>query len=211
MTDAELSATLVHVRRASRLLVAYQRRMNEVFYRVHLALDRKGLKHRWWGSDRHKTPARSHVAQFAPVKWAWDLYPGLTLAAEWCSEGALPLRRVYLALDTDTGFDTSTSAGEPDPTKFALPPEEAHTRLRAGLYTASGQAPPWVQIRVNALEGRWHHAVGRDIDWKWECWSGTYQYLEVPVASLISGDAVQDRLVAPLAAWADRHAPGAPR
>lgn len=206
MTEAELARTLADVRRASRLLVAYQRRMNEVFYRVHLALQARGLEHRWWGSDRHRTPARSHVLQFAPGKWAWDMFPGLSLAAEW-STGGPAVRRVYLALDTDTGFEKPASGGEPDPTCFSLAPDDARTRLRAGLYTADRADPPWVQIRVHALEHRWHRAVDQEIDWDWQGWRGTYRYLEVPAEALVSGDAVDRLLVQPLAAWADRHAP----
>ena len=212
MTEAELAATLVEVRRAARLVVAWQQRVNEVFFRVHRTLEDQGLHLQWWGPNRYKALESASRPQFAPHKWAWDLFPGLTLAADWATPAA-PVRRVYLALDTDTALIGAQDGGqEPDPTTFApVDGPDARTELWLGLYTADHADPPWGPIRTATLAERWRDALDRDIPWTHDRWSGTYQCRWLPAQKLTDADAVDRLLLGPLVEWVRDHAPGAPR
>ena len=190
--EAELAASLADVRRAFRLAVAYQQRMNALFHKVHLALGDEGVGLDWWAPNRQNPPMKWDKPQFRPTTWAWDLFPGHSLSAEWSDTSAAPARRVWLALDTDTALQAAKArGGEPDPTLFR---DDGRTELWAEVCTWANPATPWSTIWP-ALQPRWRE--GPDKEWQWAAagTTGTYTAFCVPVEKLTTPEAADTLLV----------------
>lgn len=190
MNDLDLSGVLTDVRRAYRLVVSFQRRMNEVFHAVHELLQKDGLEFKLWWPYHHNPPLKHNKPQFQPQTWAWDLFPGLCMTSEWRDDAGPVVRRVWMALETDTALaDAKTRGGQPEPTSFG-PVEDSRTELWFGLYTADATPLDWDVVWKEELEARWKTAKDKPIDWTLGRISGTYECFCVPVQELTSPDAV---------------------
>lgn len=200
-TETELEAALADVRRSYRVVVAYQRRMNEIFHRFHLGMADLGLPFAWWYPSGYAPPLGFKEVQFAPNKWAWDLFPGFQLAAAWERPGP-PARHVVLLLQTDDAW-TKPPHGEPDPSDFA-PVETAHTRLWVGLHRADDAAPSpnWGEVRRWFVAHR-EAATLAPVPWAVAGATGRSSALRVPVARLVDAGAVTRELVEPVRRWLD--------
>jgi hypothetical protein len=123
----DLRAALADVRRAYRLVYAYQRRVFDLFGAVAEPLESNGFEFDRWEPTLFAMPGRHF---YKPDRWAWDFLPGYNLWAAWNRARAGDHRRVVLALDSDTGFDRKR--GEPDPADF-IPAEKSQSELVVSL------------------------------------------------------------------------------
>ncbi len=202
--DMQIQQALVDVRRAYRIAVAFQQRINEVFQRFHETMEYEGFTFKWWGPNYYATPMTVNYAPFR--KWAWDMFPGFSMGAEWLGPESAPVRRIYLSLETDTGFEKR--GGEPDPSAFKTRPEDAKTELWAGLWTSDTAGPDWAaaweDLKPRYLEGRWdpaQYALPEPIRWSAGGSSGTYSAYGCDVAELLDGPDVERVLLDPVRRW----------
>ncbi len=195
----DLKAALTDVRRAFRLIYAYQRRVSDILAEVSAALDANGLKFFEWSPHLFGPPARSGTEFFRADRWAWDMMPGYSPRCEWRSEAvAVSVRRVVLVVRADSGF--RTQYGEPDPQDF-VSVEDATSDLRVGLWRASAKVEDW-EMAVKTV-----HALPDVFDGKERAArvgpaEVAYRHLAVELADLPDAAAVRTRLLDPLTAWA---------
>ena len=204
MTEAVLAEALAAVRTAYRVVVAYQRRMNEVFHRMHDCLLAEDFEFQWWWPNRYARPMRQNKVQFAPHKWAWDLFPGYCLSAEWQNSTSLPVRKVWMGLETDSAIGPAKErGGQPDPATFApVDDPSSRTEIWAGLYTADSADVNWDRVWKNELSARWGDARDNELAWEHAGISGTYQCFCVPVERLVSRERVDALLAHRVRDWA---------
>jgi hypothetical protein len=206
MSNSELADSLVEVRKAFRIAVAYQRRVNELFYEVHKIVGGSGFNSVRWQPNYYHAPDSANKPQFSPDKWAWDMFPGYCLSAEWRTEGP-PFRRVWVGLDTDTAFfkaKKDANGGQPDPVAFApADSPDSRSELWVGLYT-SDKPIDWTSLWKEKLSKEWTQAIDKDHPWTFDSnkITGTYRCFCVPLDSLDSLDAIQTRLLDPIQSWA---------
>lgn len=206
MTDNanDMRAALTDVRRAYRIAVAFQQRINEVFQRFHETMEYEGFTFKWWGPNYYGTPMTVNYAPFR--KWAWDMFPGFSMGGEWLGPGTAPVRRVYLSLETGRRFEKR--GGEPDPAAFTTRAEDARTELWVGLWTAD-KAPPdwggaWKDVKPQHLKGRWdpsQRALPEPLSWSAGTSTGTYATYRVDVGDLLDRSDVDRSLLEPARRW----------
>lgn len=145
--ESELTRQFVEVRRAFRLVHAYQRRLLDLLRlvgdRVRAAYPDPNFG--MWSPSGYSAPPRSDV-DITRGKWAWDFLPLYRFQLDWRSSdrpkaGAL---LVGLRHEADTGYG-STGPGEPDSLKFGEenPPAVHRTTLTAYVI-AVGDGDPQV-------------------------------------------------------------------
>jgi hypothetical protein len=198
LDEAGLAEALVEVRRSYRVVVAFQRRINEIFHRFHLKMSDAGLSFVEWYPVRNNAPGRSKNIQFAPHKWAWDLFPGYSLQAVWRQDGP-PAVQVILSLVTDTGWK-KPSSGEPDPRDFG-PVEEGSTQLWVSRSRADAGTPGWDRVWNESVKSRWKEGWGKDLRWELEGYRGSYRTDAVGVEKLTGGGQVEELLFRPVLEW----------
>lgn len=201
----QLSAALTDVRKAYRLIHAYQQRVWDLLRVVDHTLAHAGLPFQHWQPMQFWSPPQKKT-RFFVERWAWDFLPAYEIGCEWQEESkaALPVRRVFVIVAADSGYDNSTQE-EPDPSKFE-PAEKSKTAIRIGLWTASTGAPNWGEAwagfpaDARDREDETHTGVVKNVTY-------TYRYLRVDVAGLVDEAAVQAKLLQPIKTWLDEKKP----
>lgn len=196
-TRAQLAGALTDVRRAYRLIHAYQRRLWDLLRVVDHDLAQAGLKFKRWMPMQVSTPPQPKT-RFFVERWSWDFLPAYEVGCEWQGKSvdAKAIRRVFVIAAADSGYDNQAQ-GEPDPSTFE-PVEASTTQLRVGLWTASMTSPnwgeAWEKVEDDAREGETYSlTVKNDIY--------TYRYHLIDVADLVNEAAVQAKLLQPIKAW----------
>lgn len=194
-----LPAALADVRRAYRLVQAYQRRLCDLFQLIDEELVEKHQFQFWlWDPFHASRPTQRKTRFFRPKTWAWDLSPGYQVQCQWTATVKKRTRRVAILAIADTGFgDTGTP--EPDPGKFA-PVEECGTELLIGLWTAETSQPDWdtawerMQQVKDYFDGKSHQVT---VDGK----AYVYESRNVSVVDLVDEAAVRAKLLGPIDDW----------
>lgn len=206
--NLDLGAALTDVRRAYRLIYAYQRRLSDLLQEVSSTLAAQGLEFYWWEAQLFGGVGRGGTPFFASGRWAWDMLPGYAPHCDWRSAAGLDQKRVVVVTRADTGF--LAKQGEPDPANF-VPVESSHSELQIFLCRAKG-----VTLSPTAYDA-WDQAW----DAAWETVKGlpnlrdghdhvgvigpaqfTYRYIAIDLAGLPDAAAVRAKLIDPLVAWA---------
>ncbi len=198
--NLDLAAALTDVRRAYRLVYAYQRRMNDLMAEIDTALAEQGLEFEVWRPVFNASPPRSGTAYFRG-RWAWDMLPGYATQVQWCDSARRKgsRRRVVVQAVADSGrtFD----GAEPDPVDFEAA-EESETQLRIGLWTTTASQPAWdaAWSAVSTRDRYWEGVQDAEID------GGhyTYEYVGVDVASLVDARATKALVIERLTTWATK-------
>ncbi len=195
----DLSTALADVRRAFRLVYAYQRRLFDLYAEVDGLLVEKGLAFERWGAVWNASPPRTGTPFFRN-KWAWDMLPGYALGCYWVDQkprGGLR-RRLLLQAIADTG--RTYDGAEPDPVQFD-DVETARSTLRMGRWTSTAGKPDWNAAwqRISDKEWDWEGRATVEIDGA----AYTYEYAEQDLSELVDPDAVRALLIEPLGRWAD--------
>lgn len=194
----ELDAVLGDVRRAWRLVYAWQRRVNDLVAHVDAALVGRGYAFEEWRPTRYSPPPRTGTPFFRDSTWAWDMLPGYRFWVSWVrwdAEGGRT-RRVTLDVCADTGF--RKEGVEPDPADF-LPAAQSDSVAWLGWWTATTHSPDWAAgwrelTRTPIVAGEQKSAVAAGV---------TYTVISraVPLAALPDLPDVDDELVTPTLAW----------
>jgi hypothetical protein len=129
----DLPEKLTNVRRATRLLAAYYRRVMSVLTLINQANEAipvVALKFTRWDPAHTDPIGKQTTSPFG--RWGWDFLPLSYSTFRWSTEGALtPVRPgsafVGIWHEVDDGY-TSSGADEPDPTTFGAA-EAQRTRL----------------------------------------------------------------------------------
>jgi hypothetical protein len=189
----ELKAALTDVRRAYRLVYAYQRRVFDLIGAVADPLETNGFEFDRWEPTIFFQPGRSF---YKPDKWAWDFLPAYHFWAGWNRDRHGDVRRVLIAVNSDTGFERKR--GEPDPADF-IPAEKAQSELRLTLIRAE-TAPAW--DRLNGILATLDSAQdGADQDVDVGGVPVSVRRVRLDLSELIDEAAVDRRLLAPLRQW----------
>ncbi len=195
----ELAAALTDVRRAFRLVYAYQRRLFDLYAEVDAVLLEKGLAFDQWGAVFNAPPPRKGTPFFRN-RWAWDMLPGYAVGSFWADEKPRKglRRRFLLQALADTG--RTFSGAEPDPVQFEAV-EESRSALRMARWTTTAGSPDW--------NGAWQMVSSKDWSWKGRATveldgaTYTYEYEERDLTELVDPAAVRALLLDPLGRWAD--------
>ena len=195
----DLPAALTDVRRAYRLVHAYQRRMLDLLQKVDEILAEGGLEFVRWDPLSYARPCRSGTPVFRRGQWAWDLLPGYRFHCQW-EAGPTDItgsRKVSVQPVADTGFEKS--GREPEPGEFRGV-DDCGTQMWIGLWATDSDEPKWGSAWTAAQEVVTPHD-GEAHDVEVEGVSYTYQYLHVDVASLTDPEATEGMLFTPLREW----------
>ncbi len=197
MSRDALSDTLVDVRKAYRLIHAYQRRVWDLLRVIDLSAANAGLAFKGWKPMNVNPPPKSKT-KFFVGRWAWDFLPAYDLGCEWEKTEKKGTRRVYVIARADTGYD-ARGEGEPDASTFT-PAEEGATEVRIGLWTASTATPDWrgawqeVEAKIKRREDETYTLTVKGVTYR-------YRYARVNVADLVDEAAVKARVLAPIERW----------
>lgn len=199
----QLAAALADVRRAWRTVVAYQQRVNEIFYQFHLAMTKNDLAFLEWGSHASRRVKNRGTRQFEPNHSAWSLFPGMSMYATWQRVLPLPVQYVWMGLYTDTACGAAGSQSDPNPDPFRFADVEgptSKTEIWFGLQTCGQPNPNWADA-WDVIQPHWKETVRKDFPWSTGSHSGVYRSFGVPVETLVSADAVDHELVRPVLDW----------
>lgn len=202
ISSKELADALVDVRKAYRLIHAYQQRIWDLLRTTDRLLSDAGLPFQRWQPQNVLPPPRGGT-RFFTDRWVWDFIPAYQLSCQWQGTNRKTkfTRRVYLIAIADTGYDPNCK-GEPDSKNFE-DAEKSRTELSVGLWTATTPSPDWneawaaIQKSKHAHDGKTHSVTIKGTTY-------TYRYLRIDVAELIDDEAVKTRLRAPIEAWLDK-------
>lgn len=194
----ELKAALEDVRRAYRLLHAYHRRVNDMFYAVHEFLEKRGAEFMSWGPLNVWNLPQKTKPFFRPETWAWDLTPAYQIECVWHrSQGGMH-HKLHVHAIADTGFDAA-GEGEPDPARFE-PPETSRSEIRVGLHRTCAKqldwGAAWKKLSADPTRkntGVHRVKVGND--------DYAYRYFAMDLVELGDEQAVKEKLLQPLDEW----------
>lgn len=197
-TSDELSDALADVRRAYRLVYAYQRRVFDLMAEVDGTLTEQGLAFvKWSPLFNHAPPAAK--TPFFKKRWAWDMLPGWAVSCRWEDPKLVKglQRRLVFQSVADTG--RKYDGAEPDPVDFDEV-TQCRSELRIGRWTTSAKAPDWAVAweKVSAIDDYWARPQIVEIDGA----TYTYHYLGLDLAELVDPGAVQSLVIDPLERWA---------
>jgi len=147
----ELPAKLANVRRATRLLAAYNRRLIGLLSMVDGSLNslsKLRMKHYRWDPVYHRAIGRQTTPIFS--RWGWDYGPLSWMWMRWTTDGKdTPNRKqstmVAVQHMVDTGY--TRGEGEPSPNDFA-DADETRTELWVWVIAVAGKtSDTWDVIR----------------------------------------------------------------
>jgi len=148
----DLTTKLINVRRATRLLAAYNRRLLGLLSMVDGTLSNTSklrLKHNRWEPVYHRKIGRQTTAPFG--RWGWDYLPLSWMWMRWTTDGKdTPVRKQSTVVSVQHVADTGYSAahekadGEPTPEDF-VPVDQTKTELWI-----------WVIAVLGRSEDRWN-------------------------------------------------------
>lgn len=196
-TKEQLLEALTDVRKAYRLVYAYQRRLFDLMNYLDKELIRSHIAFEEWDSAKYRFPSKARSSPVYRDCWAWDLIPGYWPRFSFQSQGRSPHVYIDIEVPVDSGF--SERVGEPDPSNF-IEASEAKSELWAEVWTAT--AP--LANRTDAygklvdkhaaatLDGG--ETVRQDLGGN----IVSYTLLRVDLAELADETAVREKLVEPL-------------
>lgn len=194
----ELADALTDVRRAYRLLHAYHRRVNDLFYAVHEFLEKQGAEFASWGPLNVWSLPQKTKPFFKPETWAWDLTPAYQVECVWHRFRDGIHHKLHIHAIADTGYDAA-GEGEPDPAKFERA-EKSRSEIRVGLHRTRAKNPDWSEAwkKLSANSTRKNsnvHCIKIESD------EYTYRYFAVDIVDLSDEQAVKEKLLQPLLEW----------
>lgn len=201
----DLNERLLNVRRATRLLASYYRRVLDIAKLLETALVDHDGTIAWlgWSAAHYKNVGQKRVN--ITQRWAWDQLPFAFSYLEWSTEGgSSPANSgdVFVALQsvTDSGFSKPGGGAEPDPVDFE-PAESASTYLQVcviGLANGACEAS-WDDI-WNQVADEVHDKTRIDPQDEWAASEDVQIYskmLRVDASQLPDRAAVQAQLIEP--------------
>lgn len=195
----ELVEALADVRRAYRLLHAYHRRVNDLFYAAHEFLGKQGAEFESWRPINVWPLPQKSKPFFRPDTWAWDLTPAYQVECIWSRAKDKVNHKIHVHAIADTGYDASAQEGEPNPAKFELA-EKSRSEIRVGLHRTRAAKPDWsaawnlFSVLPNRKNGDIHIVkIGKD--------EYAHRYFEIDLVELIDEPAVKEKLLRPLNEW----------
>lgn len=209
--ELDLPAALEDVRRAYRLVYAYQRRIQDLLTVIDRHLTKAGLPFVQWAPLFFRAPVRSRK-KFFERKWAWDLLPAY---AFWCAwetpkDSKALSRRVALSVVADTGFPEGP-ASEPDPDRFPGA-AESRSQLQLSLFSSDAARIDWDHawpLFAGLGDEVLYGAQDRFVEFKGaRC---CHRYREIELSDLADEQAVSDKLLERLSEWIKAPLPPQPR
>lgn len=168
----DLPEKLTNVRRATRLLAAYNRRLISILSLVNQALEstpKLGICFVRWDPIHHKAIGQQRTAIFG--RWGWDYVPLSYSWFQWSTDGEDRPKQagaVFVAVQHDIdAYQKPVDGTEPDPTTFG--PEEAQvSRLRVWItaLVSGSSGDTWSRID-EVIEGAFDDAQQWDAA-RWE-------------------------------------------
>ena len=192
-TPFELKSALADVRKAYRLVYAYQRRVFDLVGAAAEPLEAAGFEFERWEPALFVPPARHF---YKPDMWAWDFLPAYHFWAAWNRHRHGDARRVVLAVNADTGFERKR--GEPDPADF-LPAEKSHSELWA-TFIRTEHPPAWDRLQAAlatvevADDGQEHEVDVHGVRCR-------VRRMRIDLGDLVDEATVDRRLLQPVRAW----------
>lgn len=193
----DLAAALVDVRRAWRLVYAYQRRMNDLVAGVDTVLAHHGLEFELWQPLFNAPPTKRGTPYFRG-RWAWDMLPGYATQVHWIDPQLKNGRRRRVVLQAVADSGRRFEGGEPDPVDFE-PADAAETQLRLGLWTTTAAKPAW-EAAWAVISTREYWLGVQSVDVEGAIY--TYEYRAVDVADLVDASAAKALVLDMLSTWA---------
>ncbi|MCB9779847.1 MAG: hypothetical protein H6742_14875 [Alphaproteobacteria bacterium] len=216
----DLNEKMQNVRRASRLLAAYYRRVMTILAMVERTLDEKKklrLKLHYWSSTQHQNIGKQSTN---PVgRWGWDFLVLQDTWFRWSTDGkAAPVKpgsvQVYFQHVTDDAYDKPEDGTEPDPATFASVEEsQSWVYLYAYALVRGSCEDSWASI-----DGVFEDTANEEDEWSGEVVVVQSDGLEnpsadvlvhyvgwrVPMTDLETEDDVEAKLLQPLRAALDK-------
>ena len=194
-TRDELANALTDVRRAYRLLHGYHRRVHDLFARFDAGMEGAGVPFVESGPANFRR-MRQKSGKFWDKRWAWDVLPGDGLYAAYQRVTPVPLRRVQVAAQVDSGY--SSRKPEPEP-RYVDPVEESQSRVGIDLWTADSarfRGSAWQSLRDldSAWDGTTHKIVVAGDAY-------TYRHVSLDLAEITNDDQFDKLVVAPVLDW----------
>lgn len=197
----DLSGALVEVRKAYRLIHAYQRRLWDLLSAIDDTVS-SSLEFKRWRPTHHWPPPKSQT-RFFKERWAWDFLPAYDIGCRW--EGVATdagARMIFVIARADTGYQHDK--GEQEGSFPAA--EECATELHIGLWAASSTKQEWSkavrELKSRRTEGETYTATIDDIEYR-------HRFLRVNVADLTDEGEVKRRVLRPIADWLAKPLPEA--
>lgn len=193
----QLGDALVDVRKAYRIVHAYQQRLWHLFRTIDHILGSAGLSFKGWYPMRYCSPPKSKTKFFVD-RWAWDFLPAFEIGCEWEEKAGTRkfVRRVFIIAAADSGY-RAPKQGEPDSNTFE-PAEKTRSEIRVGLWTASSKSPnwgeAWEKLDDDAHSGAMHTLCVKGVNY-------TYKYFCLDIAELVNEAAVKARLLELIELW----------
>jgi hypothetical protein len=200
-TPDRLRSALTDVRKAYRLVYAYQRRLWDLLRTLDDVLRKGGLEFHRWSPVRFWPPPKASTPFFAD-RSPWDFLPAYKLQCEWQGRDAdaHTTRRVSIVATADTGGE-GRSAADPDPSSFDRA-DDTRTDLWVDLWTASTASPNWDAAERRVDSGK--SDVGEREPFTFALGRGSYTYRclgVVDVADLVGKEAVREKVLGPIEDW----------
>lgn len=210
----DLSEKMLNVRRATRLLASYYRRVMTILGMVERTLEQQKklkLKFHRWSSIHHRDMGKQSTNPLG--RWGWDFLPLQDAYFMWTTGGGVqPLKTgsvvVFVQHESDDGYEKPDDGTEPDPSEFKAA-EKAESWFYVYAYgLARGKcANSWWEVAEVGDE-----AVADDEDWSGNVCvfeadaldglsvDGVLQYwgLKVPMSELALEADVEVKIIAPL-------------
>lgn len=198
MTTDDLAEALLDVRRAYRLIYAYQSRISDVLRAIAGVMRQHSLPFDRWEPKHADVLPRPNKPFFDSGISAWSSLPMYATQAHWADAGVRKgVRRwVDVYVDADTGFESTE--GDPNPSDF-VQPEVATSQLIVRMMTVRGRGANWNQ----ATEYVDQH--GTD-DGNQAFTIGAAQYtcsaIELDLTALAASDSLDRLVLKPMQRWA---------
>lgn len=165
-TDPELATALTDVRRAYRLLWAYQRRVLDTVTRIAAAFDDLSFVH-WLPHDFDRPAgASTNPAE----KWAGDLLPMLSASFLYLPSSADRTMAnkgqwmLDVAVVSDSGYPEGDQLSEPDPAKFE-PVEVSNSSIELYVFQSLSRRPiRWINDLWHGVEWPGHLQLQESAD-----------------------------------------------
>lgn len=198
MTQEELADALHDVRRAYRLVYAYQRRITDVIGAIGEVVHRHDIPFIGWSPVHNAPPVKTGKMFFERGKWAWDMLPLYAVHCEWHDPNPRKgfRRRVAVAALADTGF--VKEGREPDPSDFEAAASSRST-LTVELWTARGRGVSWRDAVDHAEEH--HPGNGVTVTFALENAAYSVERHSLALEELWAPDSLDRLVLAPIRAW----------
>ncbi len=198
MTDDTLSLALLDVRRAYRLIHAYQRRVCDILAALDTTAAHNQLAFHGWYATEFDEPVRKGKRFFGTGQWTWPMLPMYDVTCSWRSDSTQRKRpRLDVRVRADNGF--ATSGEEPVPADFE-PAQACASILSIRMMRSKGPGVNWdhVDSRLDERAPDADASCVLDIG-KAQVWATC---LDLDLAKLAAPDALDRLVLRPVNSWA---------